>query len=125
MYLKKYRAFFIGGFMFLALIIPATAEDISGTWIAETPLFTHTMVFKADGTTLTGTVRTREADETEIKDGKIDGNNISFYIERMGRKVMWKGVIDADKIRFTRDESGSVTEMIAKRVRSNPSMYQL
>jgi hypothetical protein len=122
MYLKKNRVVFVGVFVFLALTISATAGDISGAWIAETPLFTHTMVFKVDGTTLTGTVSTRPTDETKIKDGKIDGDNIYFYIIRMSRKVLWKGVVKGDEIRFTRDEAGSVIEVIAKRARPKPSL---
>jgi hypothetical protein len=121
MYLKRNRFVFVGVFVFLVLIMSATAGDISGTWIAETPLFTHTIVFKVDGTTLTGTMSTRPADETEIKDGKIDGDNISFYIVRMARKILWNGVVKGDQIRFTRNENGAITEMIAKRARPNPS----
>jgi hypothetical protein len=121
MYLKKSRIVFVGVFVFLVLLMPATAGDIAGTWIAETPLFTHTIIFKVDGTTLTGTLSTRPADETEIKDGKIDGDTISFHIIRMARKVLWKGIVEGDQIRFTRNENGAVTEMIAKKARPNSS----
>jgi hypothetical protein len=123
MVLKKNYVVFGGVFVFLALIMSAMAGDVSGTWTAETPLFTHTMVFKVDGTVLTGTVRTRQADETEIKEGKIEGNKISFYIIRMSRKVLWKGVVEGDQIRFTRDEGASVIEVIAKRLRPDTSLH--
>ncbi|MGD0101941.1 MAG: hypothetical protein ABSC60_16500 [Acidobacteriota bacterium] len=125
MYLKKDSVVFIGIFVFLALIMPAMAGDISGTWIARTPNFNVTMVFKVEGTTLTGTVRTHPSDEAEIKDGKINGNKISFYIERMKHqkmvKVRFKGTIVGEEINLTRNENGTIGDIIAKRERSNSS----
>jgi hypothetical protein len=109
-----------GVFLFLALIKSATAGDISGTWIAPASALKVTMVFKVDGTNLTGTVQTHPADETEIKDGKIDGDKVSFYIVRTSNnkkiKVRFKGVVAGDEIMFTRDADGTVTKIIAKRV---------
>ena len=102
------------------------ASDVSGTWIAPSLLFNVTLVFKVDGATLTGTVKTHPGDETEIKDGKIDGDKISFYIVRTSNKkkvkVRFKWVVDGNEIRFTRDADGTVTNIIAKRTRSNSSL---
>ena len=102
------------------------ASDVSGTWIAPSLLFNVTLVFKVDGATLTGTVKTHPGDETEIKDGKIDGDKISFYIVRTSNKkkvkVRFKGVVDGNEMRFTRDADGTVTNIIAKRTRSNSSL---
>jgi hypothetical protein len=126
MYLKKNRVVFVGVLVFLSLIMSATAGDISGTWIAQTLIFKVTMVFKVDGTTITGTVQTRPVDETEIKDGKIDGDKISFYIVRTENKkkvkVRFKGIVAGDEIKFTRDADGDVTQIIAKKVRPNSSI---
>ena len=126
MYRKKGRVIFVGVFVLLSLIASATAGDISGTWIARTQVLTVTMVFKVAGTTLTGTIRTRPADQTEIKDGKIDGDKISFYIMRTQNnkkvKVRFKGIVEGDEIRFTRDADGAVTEIIARRAEPKSSI---
>jgi hypothetical protein len=126
MYLNKGCVALTGVFVFLALVMPARAEDVSGTWIARTSLLTVTMVLKVDGTSLTGTVRTRPADETDIKDGKINGDKLSFYIVRNENnikvKVRFEGVVSGDEIEFTRDANGVVTKLIAKRARPNSSI---
>jgi len=126
MYLKKDRVVFVGIVVFLALTMSAMAGDVSGTWIAPTLIFNVTLVFKVDGTTLTGTVKTHPGDETEIKDGKIDGDKISFYIVRTSNKkkvkVRFKGVVDGNEIRFTRDADGTVSNIVAKRTRSDSSL---
>jgi hypothetical protein len=120
MCLKKCSIIFVGVFLFLALTKSATAGDISGTWIAPTPALKVTMVFKVNGTNLAGTVQTHPADETEIKDGKVDGDKVSFYIVRTSNKkkikVRFKGVVAGDEIMFTRDADGTVTKIIAKRM---------
>jgi len=114
----------VGIFSILALMIPAMAEDISGTWIAPTPNFKVTMVFTVNGTTLTGTVMTHPSDKTEIKDGKIKGDKISFYIERLEHqkkyKIRFKGTIIGEEINFTREEKGIQRDMIVKRDPSDP-----
>jgi hypothetical protein len=126
MYLNTRHVVLAGVFVFLALIMTATAEDISGTWIARTSILTVTMVFKVDGTSLTGTVRTRPADETEIKDGKINGDKVSFYIVRKENnknvKVRFEGIVNGDEIEFTRDANGSVTKVTARRSHPNSSI---
>lgn len=119
MYLKKRFLVFVGIFVFLALIVSAMAEDLSGTWIAKTPRFNVTMVFEVNGTTLTGTVMTHPADKTEIKEGKIKGDKISFYIERLEHqkkiKVRFKGTMVGDEINLTRDDQGTLSDLIARK----------
>jgi hypothetical protein len=126
MYLNKGSGTLIGIFVFLALMMPARAEDLSGTWIARTSLLTVTMVLKVEGTSLTGTVKTRPADETDIKDGKINGDKLTFYIVRNESnkevKVRFEGVVSGDEIEFTRNANGVVTKLIAKRSRPNSSI---
>jgi hypothetical protein len=125
MNLKKERAVSVGVFVFLALIISAEAGDLSGTWIAETPLLTVTMVFIVEGTTLTGTIKTHATDEVEIQDGKVNGDKVSFYIMRPVNnkkvKVRFKGILDGQEIKFMRDD-GRVTHIIAKRAHSDYSI---
>lgn len=66
----------------------------------------------------------------EIKDGKIDGDNVSFTILRKigetGMKIVWKGAIAGDEIKFKREVAGggmggpgggAAEEVIARRVK--------
>src|SRR6185295_3125102 len=82
-----------------ALAVSAFAADISGKWKATTEFNgqtrENTLNLKDDGATLTGTMENQRG-SSEIKDGKIDGNNISFSVVRLfqgtARKIEYKGV---------------------------------
>ena len=96
--------------LFLALgSVTAHAADFSGKWTAtvESPRGTQTITFNfhVDGAKLTGTVTTPRGD-TDIADGKIDGDNISFaqVMNFNGNefKITYTGKIDGDTIKFTR-----------------------
>jgi hypothetical protein len=85
------------------------AADVTGKWTAEVQgrggnTMTVTMNLKADGNTLTGTVSGRNGD-TDISDGKVDGNNLSFTVVREFNgnqfKQNYKGTLDGDTIHFT------------------------
>ena len=72
-------------FVWMAMFLfTAFAADVTGTWKgkAETPNGTteRTFVFKVDGTKLTGETSSDMLGKSEIKDGKIDGDNLSFTI---------------------------------------------
>jgi len=65
---------------------------------------TMTLELKADGEKLTGTLMREGSDmKTEIKEGKITGQDISFVVVRefngMERKTVYKGKIDGDAIK--------------------------
>ncbi len=68
-----------------------------------------TFNFKADGDQLTGTVTSRRG-ETEISDGKVSGDEISFaqVMEFNGNqvKILYKGKVSGDEIKFTREFQG-------------------
>jgi hypothetical protein len=85
------------------------AADPTGKWAASMPgrdgnTMTVTFNLKADGAKLTGSVGGMRGD-TDISDGKVDGDNISFSVVReMGGNTMkqnYKGVIEGDTIHFT------------------------
>ena len=85
------------------------AADVTGKWTAEMQgrggeAMTVTMNLKGDGNNLTGTVSGRRG-ESEISDGKIDGDNISFSVVREFNgnqfKQNYKGKVDGDTIHFT------------------------
>jgi hypothetical protein len=95
-----------------ALTFGLMAADITGKWTSEqpgrngAPARVSTYTFKASGGTFTGKVeapgRGGDVTSTDITDGKIDGNNISFKVTRnMGGQDMtteYKGTIDGDTI---------------------------
>lgn len=90
------------------------AADASGKWTAEMQgrggnTMTVTMNLKADGGKLTGTVSGRGGD-TEITDGKVDGNDLSFSVVREfnGNKMTstYKGKLDGDVIHFNMKMEG-------------------
>jgi hypothetical protein len=91
----------------VVLILAATtvlnAADISGKWTApndQGPQWVFN--FKADGNALTGTMQAAEGKDRAIKDGKIDGDAISFSVdsEWQGQAItlMMKGKVSGDKI---------------------------
>ncbi|MEJ2111675.1 MAG: hypothetical protein P8Z37_17550 [Acidobacteriota bacterium] len=95
------------------LILPGSlwATDISGKWKAEAPggqgNVELTLTFKVDGNKLTGTLDNPEAGPADIKEGKIEGENVSFHLDRnvngMEMKIIWKGRITGeDEIKFKR-----------------------
>ena len=95
---------------FLLASVGAMAADYNGKWSAnvETPRGTQaiTFDFHVDGAKLTGTV-TSPRGESEISDGKIDGDSITFTqtVNFNGNefKINYSGKADgADTIKFTR-----------------------
>ncbi len=89
------------------------AADVTGKWTAEMQgrngSMTVNMNLKADGDKLTGTVSGRNGD-TDITDGKVDGDNISFKVVREfnGNQVtsVYKGKVDGDTIHFSMTMEG-------------------
>jgi hypothetical protein len=89
------------------------AADVTGKWTAEMQgrngSMTVNMNLKADGDKLTGTISGRNGD-TDITDGKIDGDNISFKVVREfnGNKMtsLYKGKVEGDTIHFSMTMEG-------------------
>lgn len=89
----------------------AFAANIDGTWSGE---FVGGMggqpmklsyTFKADGNTLTGTHSNGMGEPIPIKDGKIDGDNISFTVAvdfgQMKMTFKYTGIVKGDEIELT------------------------
>jgi hypothetical protein len=111
---------------FLVLTAAAKAGDISGKWYVPMDGVDVEMVFKVSGNTLTGTVYNPVSGETKIKEGKIDGDIISFVVVRkFGEKetrIAWTGLVSGEEIVFTRAMGGPrPSKYIAKRERTIPS----
>jgi len=77
--------------------------------------------FKADGDKLTGTSTSPDGKEIVIKDGKINGDNISFSVSiDMGgqeMKLEMKGVLSGDDLKLTLDMMGQAMDIPLKRVK--------
>ncbi|HKE25814.1 MAG TPA: hypothetical protein VKB88_25825 [Bryobacteraceae bacterium] len=87
------------------------AADASGKWVAETPGRNGgpprqvTFNLKVDGSKLTGTVSQPGRNgnmDSDISDGKVDGDNISFKVKRtMGDQEMvteYTGTVSGDTL---------------------------
>jgi len=108
------------------LALAADASNISGTWTAsfDTQIgkqdYTYTFVVK--GSQLTGRAKSANGD-TEISDGKVDGNKVSFVenlsFQGMPLRIVYSGTITSpDQIEFTRDVAGVAMEKLtAKRAK--------
>ncbi len=108
------------------LAVAASAADVSGKWKSEmtTPdgqVRTSTYTFKVDGSTLTGTVAGGRG-EAEIKEGKVNGDEISFVLVRNFNgnefKTQYTGKVAGNEIKFKVEIVGMdrTFEVTAKRV---------
>jgi len=116
---------------FVACSLPASAQEVAGTWKAEFDtqrgLQKYTFVLQRDGETLTGKASVEldgETREVELKEGKIDGDTVSFVetlqIQDREIQITFTGKVSADGIAFTRQvgDFGS-SEAVAKRADAN------
>ena len=104
----------------------AYAADVSGKWVAQVTgrngqTMEMTFNFKVAGDKLTGTITNARGD-SEISDGKVDGDNISFTqavsFNGNDMKFLYKGKVSGDEIKFTREREGgegTPREFTAKR----------
>ncbi|MDR3703479.1 MAG: hypothetical protein P4L56_27770 [Candidatus Sulfopaludibacter sp.] len=118
----------------LVVAFGAMAADISGKWTAEQPgrnggaPRVTTFTFKVDGSKLTGSIsrpgRGGDPMVSEITDGKVDGNSVSFSVKMtMGGNEMvvpYKGTINGDSIDLESTMTGQdgtprTNKMTAKR----------
>jgi hypothetical protein len=115
----------IAGFVFGA--------DIDGKWSGQynsgmgDPM-TLDFTFKADGNALTGTSLGGPDTQIPIKDGKINGNNISFVVAvdfgGQEMKFNYKGILKGDEIELSFEiagappaEGGAAQKFTVKRVK--------
>lgn len=106
----------------------AMAADISGNWKASADFNGQTMertfTFKVDGSKVTGETTSSFAGKSEITDGKLEGDMVTFTITvNFGdnpMKLTYKGKINAagNEIHFTVEnpEGGNSIEWNAKKV---------
>src|SRR5436305_10918757 len=93
---------------------PARAADVDGKWSGslDTPMGAVNVGFKlkAEGTTLTGTTTGPDGADIAIKNGKIDGDKISFVVSLdfggMALDLNYTGVVKPDQLDMTIDVLG-------------------
>jgi len=110
------RAFAIALISTAVLAGVAWAADFSGTWTGdlstENGTFSVTYVFKQDGGKLTGTVQSSRGDQYDILEGKVNADQISFYIKvdrNGGMKFSSQGTIHGDELTLeTKSEGGDM-----------------
>lgn len=103
----------------LSLLLTATVAlgaDIDGKWSGQynsgmgDPM-TLEYTFKAEGNILTGTTIGGPDTQVPIKEGKIDGNNISFVVVvdfgGQEMKFNYKGVLKGDEIELSFEMAGA------------------
>jgi hypothetical protein len=112
--------------LLLALLLmsaPAFAANVDGDWAGsiDSPNGPVTMnyTFKADGAALTGSTTGPDGMKLVIKDGKVEGANISFAVDvDFGGTAMtlkYTGVVAADSIALTLDFQGQPVNITVKR----------
>jgi len=103
----------------------ASAADIDGKWAGSLPgmdgnNMTIEFIFKTEGTSLSG-FHIMNGQQTAFKDGKIEGNNITFTVTLdlggQATKIPHKGVLSADQIKMTYEMMGQPGEFILKKAK--------
>jgi hypothetical protein len=131
--LMKNKISSIAVFLLLTLLTSAWAGDLIvlgnwiliGNWISKETgrqgIVETVFSFKVNGMELTGTVANAQG-ETSIREGRINGNEISFVVMlSVGgneRKLAYKGQVSLDEIRFKLELQGlkgQPLEFVAKR----------
>jgi hypothetical protein len=123
------RKIIVPAVLIAASLLCANAADITGKWTAQfdtqVGLQKYTFEFKAEGTTLTGKALGNIAgaeSQSTIRDGKINGDEISFVemqsYQGQEVQIVYKGKVSGDEIKFTRRVADTIDEeLVAKRAK--------
>ena len=107
------------------MVVTAYAADVDGTWTGSISgpagEFPIAFKFKADGAVLTGSTQGADGSEVPIKDGKIDGNTITFTVTfdfgGMPLMLLYKGIVSSDQIKMSGDAFGMPFEFVLKKAK--------
>jgi len=125
----KFRTSVLLAALVVCSIVCVFAADISGKWTAEfdsqVGLQKYTYEFKVDGASITGKAKANIAGsdmESEIKEGTIDGDKITFVenlnYNGMDLAITYTGTVSGDEMTLTRDVGGQGGETLtAKRAK--------
>lgn len=109
----------------LLIAVSAVAAEVDGVWEGIISV-TGTDVpvrwtFKANGNELTGSVSQAGGPEIAIKNGKVEGNKITFLLslEFQGNMldIHYSGVVAGDEMKLTGEVMGQTFEYTVKRVK--------
>jgi hypothetical protein len=124
---KYVQAATVAMLMLLVAGAQAWTQDVTGTWKAsfDTQIgrMDYTYTFAVKDATLTGKIQSEMGGTTDVIDGKVDGDKVSFVeiFKYQGAeiRISYSGkVTSADEIRFTRQVAEFATEeVVAKRVK--------
>ena len=125
------KSLVIVSMLMLVFCVPAVAADIDVKWsgtvqgpAGETPV---SFTFKADGDKLTGsTPSPLDGTEIAIKEGKVDGKNITFKLSLdfgagMPFDFDYKGVVSATDLKLTTEFLGMPIEINLKKAPATPA----
>src|SRR6516162_4821547 len=106
----------------LVMLAPVFGADITGTWTAsfdtQIGVQNYTYTFKVDGTKLTGTAKSDKRN-VQITEGTINGDDVSFVenldFQGMPLRIVYKGKVSGDEIRFTRTILDMIMEELVAR----------
>jgi hypothetical protein len=113
----------------VALIVVGVVRgaDPTGRWtstfMTDVGEQQYTFEFRVKGSSLTGTAKSNMLGDSELHEGKVDGDKISFVenanFQGMPLKITYSGTMtSADEIAFTRNVADIATEkLVAKRVK--------
>jgi opacity protein-like surface antigen len=112
--MKKVIVSLVAALALMLVAAPARAADVDGKWSGslDTPMGAVEVGFnfKADGAKLSGSTTGPDGSELMIKDGKIDGDKITFVVSLdfggMALDLNYSGVVKPDQIAFTLDVMG-------------------
>jgi hypothetical protein len=99
------------------------AADLTGTWSGtfevrrsdgSSRTLTPLVILKQDGTVLTGSIGSNQSDQRPIRNGKVDGDRVTFEIESQGGTIQ-RFDLKASADRIEGDVRAS-THRAAKRV---------
>jgi hypothetical protein len=125
--MKTWRITLTSVVAIVAFAVLVRAADPSGRWTAtfttEVGEQQYTFEFKVKGSTLTGMAKSNLLGESELQEGKVDGDKISFVenanFQGMPLKITYSGTMtSADEIAFTRNVADLANEkLVAKRAK--------
>jgi hypothetical protein len=125
-WMKLFAKLFACGAPLLLFTASVFAADVDGKWTGtvSTPNgdFPVSFTFMADGAMLNGSMAGPDGGDIAIKDGMIDGANISFWLSLdfggNAMKLTYKGVVASDQIKITGDAGGMPFEFVVKKATS-------
>jgi hypothetical protein len=119
----RMRASLLGVIGVLLVSSTALAAPVDGKWtgMLDTPMGPVNVGFnfKADGAMLAGSTTGPDGAELPIKNGKVDGDKITFTVDidfgGMAMTLGYTGLVSADQIKMTIDFGGMPFDFVVKK----------